>query len=60
MQLFNVAAWKNPKHKRDEIPEWETEILAESVEEAYRKGKELFKTERPSLSMETFTFEASY
>ena len=60
MQLYNVAAWINAEHERDEVPEWEAEVVADNVEEAYRKGRDLFQTERPTLDHEAFTIEASY
>ena len=59
MQLYNVAAWKNAEHDRDEVPEWEAEVVADNVEEAYRKGRDLFQTECPSLQHESFIIEAS-
>lgn len=60
MQLYNVAAWLDAKHKPGDKPEWESNLVADSVEEAYRNGSELFRTERPELDHDSFIIEASY
>ncbi len=60
MQLYNVAAWRSAQHQPEDTPEWESSFVADSVEDAYRRGSELFKTERPELEHDRYIIEASY
>lgn len=57
MTLYNIEAW--PKKERGPVPEWKCELDAETLEAAYRLGRQRFLAERRDLDPDQFTVEAS-
>jgi len=58
MALYYVNVWDKAEKSRSR-PVWKNSVIANDVNEAYIVGKAQFKLERPELSIEDYSIEAS-
>lgn len=58
MSLFNIEVW--PRGYPADAPEWQCELDAENIDQAYVIGGQQFHMERPELDPEDYVMKATH